>query len=101
MTTPSYTTANTGTGMTGMDIAGVRQLGGNLQNQANQLDQFIRNVTTLIMQAQQIWRGPDATRFVDSWNSQFRPQLMAASAAVRRLGETAVQNAAEQEAASR
>lgn len=99
MTTPII---KTGAGaMTGMDINAVRDLGKRLDQQAMTLEQTLKTIDGLIAQATNIWRGPDATRFIDEWRSQHSPALRKATDSVRTMGQTAVRNASEQEAASR
>jgi len=84
----------------GMDVGAVRQLGHNLQGQAHQIEQVINSVQQLVVHSQDVWKGHDATQFADWWNTQHRPALQHVMEAVRGLGQSALNNAAEQEQVS-
>lgn len=86
--------------MIGMDVEAIRNIGGQLQGQADAIDGVIGQIESLIGQAIGAWQGNDATQFQDWWNSQHKPALMAAREAIAGLGQSAMNNAAAQEDAS-
>lgn len=88
-------------GMVGMNIEEVRRIAGQLKGQAGQIDTLISQINGLIEQTQANWRGEDATRFKGWWEGEHRPNLMRLREAIDGLGQSALNNASEQEAASR
>jgi uncharacterized protein YukE len=83
--------------MVGMDVNDVRNIGNQLKHQAGEIQNVIAQVDTLIANALTSWQGHDATQFQDWWNSQHKPALTHAQQAIDGLGQSALNNAAEQE----
>ena len=85
----------------GMDVEAVRSLAGQLHNQAGQIQSVVNQINGLIGQLESAWQGPDATEFRGWWESQHRPHLMACHDAIDGLHQSALNNAMQQEQASR
>ncbi len=85
---------------TGMDIEQVESIAGQLKQQADQINNVITAINSLVGQLPAIWHGKDATEFVSWWDSQHRPNLQSAAHAIEGLGQAAMNNAAEQRAAA-
>jgi surface antigen/uncharacterized protein YukE len=84
----------------GLDVDAVKQLGTDLKAQASTLDRVSSSVDGLVNHLMQIWQGHDALEFHDWWTKQHRPHLQSASQAISGLGQSAHNNAAEQDQAS-
>ncbi len=80
----------------GMDIGEVESLGHQLMNQGNAIQSVISAVDGIVNTLESVWKGPDATEFQGWWQSQHRPALVAAEAAVHGLGQSALNNAQQQ-----
>lgn len=83
--------------MQGMDVNEVRNIGNQLKHQANEIQQVIAQVDAAINHALNVWQGNDANQFHDWWNSQHKPALTHAQQAIDGLGQSALNNAVEQE----
>lgn len=81
----------------GMDVTEVRNVGNQLKNQANEIQNVITQVEHLITHAISVWEGNDANQFHDWWNSQHKPALIHVKDAIDGLGQSALNNAQEQE----
>lgn len=86
--------------MEGMNVEAVRQIGRDLKTQSSTLDAARRRVDALVREIQQQWRGQDATQFVASWRAEHRPKVVGLVQSLQGLGESATNNAQEQEQAS-
>lgn len=84
----------------GMDVDTVEATGRRLQRQGDYLANVARTIDALVGQAGSLWDGNVGRRFVDEWRSHHRAVLLNASQAVRGLGTSALNNAAEQRRAS-
>ena len=84
----------------GMDPDVVERIGTQLKSQAQQIESVIHAIEGLIGEARAAWEGPDAQQFNDWWNSQHRPALTNAQQAIDGLGQSAMNNAADQRAVS-
>jgi len=84
----------------GMDVDTVEATGRRLQRQGDYLANVARTIDALVGQAGSLWDGNAGRRFVDEWRSHHRAVLLNASQAVRGLGTSALNNAAEQRRAS-
>lgn len=84
----------------GMDAAVVRQVAAKLKAQADALGGIIVTINRLVDHAESVWRGRDAQEFASWWASQHRPRLQSAQEAIRGLGQSASNNADEQDRAS-
>lgn len=82
----------------GLDVEQVRQLGSQLNNQAEQIQQIVSTLTNTLNNTQ--WTGPDAQQFHNEWTSQHVPALRNVVQALRDAGGKATANAAAQESAS-
>lgn len=80
----------------GMDPDEVERIGRDLQNQANALQNVVTAVEKAINEAQNAWKGSDAEKFRDTWVSQYKSPISNAVQAIDGLGQTAIQNAADQ-----
>ena len=83
----------------GMDVEAVESVGRQLKQSATSVDQIIGGLDKTVNGLLQLWEGPDAQRFVQSWPT-FRKSLIAAQASVAGLGQSALNNASEQRDAS-
>lgn len=86
--------------MWGMDVQEIRNVGAQLKTQAGQIEQVISTIDGLISTAIGNWTGTDADQFQDWWNSQHKPALTNAKNAIEGLGQSALNNASEQESVS-
>lgn len=81
----------------GMNIGEVRQLGTRLQNQyAESIRDVMRQVEQMVNGTQGTWIGPDADRF-RSWWPDKRAALNAIADDLHGFGQSALNNAQEQE----
>ena len=83
----------------GMDVEAVENVGRQLKQSATSVDQIVGGLDKTVNGLLQLWEGPDAQRFVQSWPT-FRKSLIAAQASVAGLGQSALNNASEQRDAS-
>lgn len=84
----------------GMDVDTVEAVGRKLQRQGDYLANVARTIDALVGQAGSLWDGNVGRRFVDEWRNHNRAVLLNAGQAVRGLGTSALNNAAEQRRAS-
>lgn len=84
----------------GMDVVEVKQLATTLNSQADSLQAVVNRVDWLIRNAAHVWNGKDARDFAGWWESEHRPRLVNAESAVRGLGQSAKNNAEDQERVS-
>jgi uncharacterized protein YukE len=83
--------------MDGMDVNEVRNIGNQLKHQANEIHNVIGQVDHYINTALSVWHGKDANDFHHWWVSQHKPALTHAQQAIDGLGQSALNNASEQE----
>jgi len=83
----------------GMDVEAVENVGRQQKQSAASVDQVVGGLDKTVNGLLQLWEGPDAQRFVQSWPT-FRKSLIAAQASVAGLGQSALNNASEQRDAS-
>lgn len=81
----------------GMDVNEVRNVGNQLKHQAGEIGNAIVAIENLINNAITVWEGNDAKQFHDWWNSQHKPALTNVQHAIDGLGQSALNNAQEQE----
>jgi surface antigen len=81
-----------------MNIEEVRALGQDLQTRAATIDELMGTVERVVVSAN--WVGPDARRFKDQWWPEHRARLQKVSQDLRGFGQSALNNASEQEQAS-
>jgi WXG100 family type VII secretion target len=87
--------------MVGMDVEQIRGVASQLQAQSEQINSVISTIESLISSSiGSSWVGTDATQFQDWWNSQHRPALQSAQEAIAGLGQSALNNADQQEQVS-
>lgn len=84
----------------GMDVDQVISTGNQLKAQGDAIDHVISAINALVSQLPSIWQGKDATEFESWWNTQHKPALSQASAAIHGLGQSALNNASAQTGAS-
>lgn len=82
----------------GMNIAQVNQLGQLLKTKSAEVLELIRAVETQI--ASTAWEGPDARAFKDQWWPEHRSILTEIANRVDGFGQSALNNASEQEGVS-
>ncbi|MEL7975457.1 WXG100 family type VII secretion target [Isoptericola sp. F-RaC21] len=82
----------------GMEIAEVRKLGKSLQSDSDVLTQAAQQITSQLNGT--FWKGADAERFKNQWNSEFQPKLKQVATALDEFGQLAGKQADEQEKAS-
>jgi len=83
----------------GMNVEEVRQLGQHLQASKGTIENLIREIEGKVNGAG--WQGPDATRFKTEWWPQHRTQLNKIADDLHGFGQSALNNAQEQENVSR
>lgn len=82
----------------GQDIDQVRQLAGQLNAKAGDIESVISQLTSAVNSVQ--WMGPDAERFRSDWQGQHVPQLRQVVNALQNASQHATRNANEQQQAS-
>lgn len=86
--------------MIGMNIEAVRHLGGGLKAQAASLRSVQGRVDSVVNSIQNEWKGIDAQAFCSWWRNEHRPTLIDLVSKLEGLGQSASNNADEQERAS-
>lgn len=84
----------------GMDVEVIELLGRKLKVSADQIENIARAIDALVANAVQNWDGPDARRFESWWREQHLPALRTTRDAVDGLGQSALNNAADQRGVS-
>jgi hypothetical protein len=82
----------------GMNLEEVRDLGRLLQQKASEIQQLLRDVEARIGATG--WVGPDASTFRDQWWPEHRSRLNNVSTDLHGFGQSALNNASEQEQVS-
>jgi hypothetical protein len=82
----------------GMDVGEVRRLGGSLQASAGRIDSLITRIESAVSGS--TWVGPDASMFKNQWWPEHKAHLKQMSEKLHGLGQSALNNAAEQERVS-
>ena len=82
----------------GLDVQQVRDLGTNLDREAEAIDGILSKLTGVLNNTQ--WTGPDATAFRNEWQSAHSNALRKVAAALKETAAAARQNAAAQESTS-
>jgi hypothetical protein len=82
----------------GMNVDEVRNLGHQLQTQAQHIRDLVSQLEGQINSA--TWLGPDATTFKTQWWPEHRQHLQAAAEGLNGFGQSALNNASDQEGAS-
>lgn len=85
----------------GMNVEAVRRIGRDLQARSGDLDSIRVAVDKLIAAAQRNWSGQDLKEFEGWWRDQHRRKLVQLGEALDGLGQAALNNAEEQERASK
>ena len=88
------------TNLSGMDLDAVRGLARDLETQAQQIQQIIAAIQSVIGRGPAIWKGQDFDQFQDWWQNKHRAELQAIAERVHGLGQSAANNASSQEHAS-
>jgi len=83
----------------GADIAQLKDLGAKLQAGARELENQ-KNMLGRVLQDTD-WKGPDAEKFRNEWNTVHSNSLTKVAQALEEAGKHAVRNASQQEEASR
>lgn len=85
----------------GMDTQVVSSMGKEMQKLANQIDQtIVAQIDRLVAHIPADWNGKDANQFADWWKSQHRKNLKKVASDLHGLGQSALNNAKEQEQVS-
>jgi Proteins of 100 residues with WXG len=82
----------------GADVQQLKTLGSKLVAGSNEIEQQ-RNTLNKVLQGTD-WKGPDADRFRNEWQSQHMTSLQKVAQALDEAGKKATKNANEQEQAS-
>lgn len=80
----------------GMDVDAVEAIGRQLQGLADQIANVQGQINGKVQQLPGLWDGKDAQVFVQEWWPQHQKTLHAVAESVRGLGQSALNNAAEQ-----
>lgn len=83
---------------TGMDIGGVRQLAGQMDQRAEEIRTLMGQLTNALQSAQ--WVGPDREHFLGDWQGTHCAQLNAVIQGLTEAANRARLNAQQQEQAS-
>src|SRR3954467_15996951 len=86
--------------MIGMDVEAVRRTASELRRQAGEIRAVEALVDAIVGQISGSWQGNTARRFVSDWHGHHRAALLLLADRVDGLGQSALNNAAEQETAS-
>lgn len=82
----------------GMNVEQVRQLGNLMKQKSNEITQMINQINSQLNGTN--WEGPDAQGFKNSQWPDHRAKLQQVAQALDGFGQSAVQNASEQEGTS-
>lgn len=82
----------------GQDVAQVKQLGTQLKNKAGDIETAMNALNKQVNGVE--WKGPDADKFKNEWNSTHVAKLKQVITALRDAGTAAQRNATEQEQTS-
>lgn len=82
----------------GLDVQQVRELGTNLDREADSIDQILSKLTGVLNNTQ--WTGPDANQFRNEWTGAHSAALRKVGQALRDTAQLARANAAAQEQTS-
>jgi uncharacterized protein YukE len=80
----------------GMDVDLVEEKGRALKADAEKLSQLVRQIEATVRRLPAVWDGQDARDFVTSWWPRHKQALQQSVDAVSGLGQSALNNAAEQ-----
>lgn len=86
--------------MIGMDVEAVRRTASELRRKASEIRAVEARVDAIVGQINGVWPGARAHRFVGEWHGHHRPALHALAERIDGLGQSARNNAREQEEAS-
>ena len=84
----------------GLDPEVVTQLANQLKTQSQAIGGVIAHVDGIVSHIEGAWQGHTASEFASWWRQQHRPGLVGAQVAVDGLHQSALNNVAQQEAAS-
>jgi len=87
--------------MIGMDVEAVRRTASELRRKAGEIRAVEARVDAIVNQINGSWHGNTARRFVADWHGHHRAALLLLADRVEGLGQSAMNNAGEQEQASR
>ena len=82
----------------GMVVEEVRQTGNELKQISSEIQSLMNRLDSRVQST--TWQGPDAERFKGEWWPQHRSNLQRICADLEGLGQSAMNNAQEQEQAS-
>lgn len=82
----------------GLDVQQVRELGTNLDREADAIDAILSKLTGVLNNTQ--WTGPDATQFRNDWSGAHSAALRKVGQALRDTAQLARTNANAQEQVS-
>ncbi|MDR2347655.1 MAG: WXG100 family type VII secretion target [Bifidobacteriaceae bacterium] len=80
----------------GMDVDAVERIGRQLKNHASSISTIIATIDSDIKSLTTVWDGKDAQNFVNNWWPAHKKALTKAKDDVQGLGQSALNNAAEQ-----
>jgi uncharacterized protein YukE len=79
-----------------MDVELVEETGRSLKRAGESVGALVASIERTVNGLSSVWEGPDARRFVTEWWPQHKATLLAAGEKVAGLGQSALNNAAEQ-----
>lgn len=82
----------------GADVQALRKLGTELKNKAGEVQTIQSQLTSLVSSTD--WKGPDADKFRNEWNSTHVPNLKRLNSDLQQAGTRATANAQAQETTS-
>jgi WXG100 family type VII secretion target len=80
----------------GMNVDAIEKLANDLKSEAGKVNDISTRVTKLMGEAKANWKGQDATKFEDDWNSTYKGKLAELAKKLEDLGTTASKNAKQQ-----
>jgi surface antigen len=84
----------------GMDVDQVTAAGMALKDRAAEIDTLVAKLDGIVRSTHGVWEGADSDQFVNEWWPEHKKTLVAASSHVAGLGQSALNNASEQQDAS-
>lgn len=82
----------------GLDVQEVQALASKLEKESNDIQSIMQQLTSKLEST--TWKGPDADRFRNEWNTEHKASLKKVIQALHQAGQTARHNANAQESTS-
>ena len=81
----------------GMDIGEMFNISSKLRGHSGDLQRPTADIDALVREAMTHWEGPDARQFLEWWEHEHKPPMVAAQETLNRLSSAAKQAAVDQE----